>query len=425
MPIQKRNKTFHLVRRVPKRFSNVEQRSVVTISLHTDSEAKALHKAEAIWERYVEAWEAKRAGDSEDAELRFDAARELADRRGFGFLSAEKVARLPLQEIVARARVAIPENREPDKIEAAAVLGGAREPEITIERALEFFWSLAKDRIIGKSSDQVRRWKTPRIKAVSNFVSIIGNKKISEITADDMLEFRDWWLERMSSENMAANTANKDLIFVSDILKTINVKKRLKLDLPIGGLTIKHSRKNKRIRPPFSNDWIRLKLLAPGALDGLNIEARCILLGMINTGYRPSEAAGLLPQHIILDHDVPHITIKPVGRVLKTQESERIIPLVGISLEAFKLCPNGFPRYRESSITLSGTINKFLSENQLLETPDHVMYSLRHSFEDRMLAAKIDERIRCDFLGHRLSRERYGDGASLEFGQTLLQSIAL
>lgn len=31
-------------------------------------------------------------------------------------------------------------------------------------------------------------------------------------------------------------------------------------------------------------------MLSPGALDGLNGEARAILLGMVNTGYRPSEA---------------------------------------------------------------------------------------------------------------------------------------
>lgn len=36
------------------------------------------------------------------------------------------------------------------------------------------------------------------------------------------------------------------------------------------------------------------KLLGPGALSGLNTQARCILLGMINTGYRTSEGAGLL-----------------------------------------------------------------------------------------------------------------------------------
>ena len=86
--------------------------------------------------------------------------------------------------------------------------------------------------------------------------------------------------------------------------------------------------------------------------------------------------------------------------------------------------PKGFPRYQTSSASLSATVNKFLRENGLMESDDHTLYSLRHSFEDRMLAAGIDDRIRRDLFGHRLSRERYGDGAELEHQQKLLQATA-
>ena len=74
--------------------------------------------------------------------------------------------------------------------------------------------------------------------------------------------------------------------------------------------------------------------------------------------------------------------------------------------------------------TLSAVVNKFLRANGLLETPRHSFYSLRHSFEDRMLAAGIDDRIRRDLFGHRLDRERYGKGASLEHVATLVARIA-
>lgn len=146
---------------------------------------------------------------------------------------------------------------------------------------------------------------------------------------------------------------------------------------------------------------------------------------MVNTGYRPGEAAGLLPHHIRLDVDVPHISIEPEGRQLKNKVSERAIPLVGVSLEAFRECKTGFPRYQASSATLSATVNKFLREKGLLETEAHSLYSLRHSFEDRMLAAGIDERIRRDLFGHSLGRERYGEGATLAHKRDVLQAIAL
>lgn len=422
MNITRRNKTFHIVRRVPKRYEAVESRKVVWISLHTDSESIARQKAPAAWAHMVEAWEAHLAGDSDDAERRFEAARELAQVRGFRYLAADRVATLPREEFLERVRAVAKPNGEPDPIEAAAVLGGAKEPSITVERALELYWTLAKEKTFGKSEDQIRRWKNPRKRAVANFVAVAGNKDIATITPDDMLDFRQWWLERLESDGLTANAANKDLIHLGNVLKTVNKMKRLGLDLPLSGLSFKEGK--RRVRPPFSEEWIKTKLLAPGALDGLNTQARCLLLGMINTGYRPSEGAGLLPDHIRLDADVPHIEIMPVGRQLKNDQSERIIPLVGISLDAFKQCPDGFPVYRFRD-KVSDTVNKFLRENKLMESPDHSLYSLRHSFEDRMLSGGIDERIRRDLFGHKLDRERYGMGATLEHKQKLLQDIAL
>lgn len=52
------------------------------------------------------------------------------------------------------------------------------------------------------------------------------------------------------------------------------------------------------------------------------------------------------------------------------------------------------------------------------------MYSLRHSFEDRMIAAGVDDRIQRDLFGHRLDRERYGKGATLEHLQEIVQALA-
>ena len=146
---------------------------------------------------------------------------------------------------------------------------------------------------------------------------------------------------------------------------------------------------------------------------------------MINTGYRPSEGAVLSRNTIRLDCDVPHISIEPEGRQLKTQHARRKIPLVGVSLEAFLESPEGFPRYQNGSASLSATVNKYLRSRGLLETPEHSFYSLRHSFEDRMLEAGIDERVRRDLFGHTLNRERYGKGASLEHAARLLAAIAI
>ena len=418
----KRGSTYQLRRRVPKRYRSVEPRATVWASLHTDSESVAKRKAEEAWAHLVEAWEAKLSGCSEEALERYEAARELANIRGFRYLDVNKVSALPVEELIERISKIETPSGEPDVIEAAAVLGTAEEPRLTIEGALELYWTLAREKTLGKSPDQLRRWKNPRIKAIRNFVSVVGNKPIESITRDDMLDFRQYWLERIESEGLTPNSANKDLIHVGGVLKTIVKMKRLDVDLPLGDLAFREG--EKQVRPPFSDNWIKSKILRKGALTRLNDQARGLLLGMVNTGYRPSEGSALNANTIRLDVDIPHISIEPDGRQLKTPHARRIIPLTGVSLEAFKGFRDGFSRYKNKP-TASATINKYLRTNGLLETPQHSLYSLRHAFEDRMLAAGIDERIRRDVFGHSLNRERYGRGASLEHVARLMKQIAL
>ena len=422
MGITKRSKTWHLRKRVPVDYQGVESRLEIVCSLHTDSEVIARQKADQIWQHQIEAWEAKLAGDTDEAERRFDAAQRLAKARGVRYLDAEQLANLPIGEILDRVEAVPTRSGQPDVQEAEALLGGAPVPSITISRALDIYWGQAKDRILGKSSDQIRRWKNPRKKAIANLIAVIGDKPLAEISRDDMLEFRDWWLERIETEDLTSNSANKDIVHLGDVLETVNDKKRLLLVLPLGDLSLKKGKKGKR--PPFSDDWIRTKLLAPNALAGLNPQARAILLGMVNTGMRPSELAALQPEEIYLDDSVPHLSLQPLGRHLKSENAERNIPLLGVSLDALRAFPGGFARYQGNSASLSATVNKFLRENDLLETPAHSLYGLRHSFEDRMLAAKIDERIRRDIMGHSLGRERYGAGGSLEMVAELLSPIA-
>lgn len=330
--------------------------------------------------------------------------------------------KLPHDEFYARALKTMRKDGSIDPKEAEALMGVVPKPKLTLSQCLKEFWKLAHDRTIGKSEDQIRRWRNPRIKAINNLISVIGDQEIDAITADDMLDFREWWMDRIRTEGLTPNSANKDIIHIGNVLRTVNKMKRLNLNLPLSDLAIREG--EKKTRPAFSVDWIKTKLLAPGALDGLNAEARAILLGMVNTGYRPSEGAAITSAQIRLDHAVPHISIEPVGRQLKSQYARRKIPLLGVSLDAFRQFPEGFPRYRDSA-ALSATVNKFLRTHGLLETPGHSMYSLRHSFEERMMAAGIDDRARRDLFGHALDRERYGGGATLEMMRDMLKPLAL
>ena len=46
-----------------------------------------------------------------------------------------------------------------------------------------------------KTADELRRWRNPRLKAFKNFINVVGDKSVSKLTADDMLNFREWLFE--------------------------------------------------------------------------------------------------------------------------------------------------------------------------------------------------------------------------------------
>lgn len=422
MTVTRRGTTFHLRKRIPRRFLRVDDRAFVWVSLHTDSESHAKKKAAVVWAEMIEAWEAKLAGAQDDGEERMAAARSLAARRGFRFLLAPDVARLPIGEILDRAEKVVTPKGRIDKLEAAALLGGAKPPLLTVTKALKRYWNVSRDQQIGKSEDQIRRWKNPRKKAVANFIEALGaDIPIQDIGTRELFQFREWWIEKMADEGLTANSANKDFIHLVAVLRAVARPEEIDLRFDTKGLNLKE--KAKGTRPPFSENWIRERLLAPNALDGLNDEARDILLMMLNTGARPSELAALTGPEIRTEDPVPHVSIEGLGRELKTVNAKRKIPLIGVSLEAARRHPNGFPRYADNP-GLSDTINKFLRENHLLETPQHSLYGLRHAFEDRMLRAGIDNRIRADLMGHALQRERYGAGGGLEHVHAILLPIS-
>jgi integrase len=190
------------------------------------------------------------------------------------------------------------------------------------------------------------------------------------------------------------------------------------------------SEEDENTRPSFETKWIINQILMPGALASLNGEARGILLAIVETGARASEICNLPPEAIVLDHDVPHIAIRPRReredpRQIKTSTSIREVPLVGVSLAAFKANPLGFPRYRERGTQLSAVLMKHFRKWKLLPTPAHSIYSLRHAFEDRMKEAHIDDELRRILMGHALERPRYGSGGSLRWRQENLLRMVL
>jgi integrase len=424
MSILLRGQTYYLRKRVPRRFKPVEDRDHILISLHTDSKLAAETKAKNVWNDMIDAWEASMDGEAAEAKDKMAAARELAAKRGFRFMSAREVSQLPYEALMHRIEsVGMGRNHRPKEIEAAAILGGGRPEFPLLSEVLEIYWTATEAENLGKSADQIRRARAPRLKAFNNFIALVGDKQINHVTRDDFHALRNWWKDKIEKQGLTRNSANKDLVHVASTLRRVALERQLDLEFSTERLMFSE-KDEKTTRLPIPDAWIKDKILAPGALDGMNAQARGILLTMINTGARPSEIASLTAAQIHLGGPTPHISIEPVGRQLKTANARRKIPLVGCSLLGMTLNREGFPRYANKA-GVTDAINKYLRENRLFPSPDHTLYGLRHAFEDRLLAAGVDERIRRDLMGHALTRERYGAGASLSQIAEMMQRIAI
>src|SRR6476620_10318588 len=114
---------------------------------------------------------------------------------------------------------------------------------------------------------------------------------------------------------------------------------------------------------------------------------------MMESGARPSEIVNLTAAQIVLDAPIPFIRIRAEGRLLKTDHSERDIPLVGLALEAMKRHRNGFLRYFDKGSNLSATLMKYMKARKLLPTPKLSVYSFRHAFKDRLKAVEAPEEL--------------------------------
>ena len=143
---------------------------------------------------------------------------------------------------------------------------------------------------------------------------------------------------------------------------------------------------------------------------------------LLDTGMRLSEAAGLHVADIHLDHEFPHVEVRPnKARRLKTSNSKRIIPLVGDSLWAAQQVTATqqnycFPRYARDGYcngnSASAALGKWMKN--YCETGATV-HGIRHAFRDRLRAVEAPVDL-IDQLGGWSVKSvgmSYGDGYNI------------
>ena len=429
-----RHDVWHYVRRVPKSVRHIDERVLIYRSLETDSRKVARQRrdicAAADDQRWSEITPSRFGTPAPDAVMKD--LQQRAQAFGFTYMPvSEIVEKLNGEQIVQRVTALGPINgplSPKQQRDADAILGLAETPKIKISQALELYLSeIALDEQTGKSPEQLKTYTKVKRRAVANFVKLNGDMDMVEIGRDEARNFYRFWADRVQPKGdqkpLSGSSANRDLGNLRKLYRRyfehIGDENRQN---PFRNLRFA-SPKLKQVQP-FSDDWVRSKILAPDMFKGLNREATLLCFAMIETGCRPSELANIEPENIRLDDEIPHIRIRSSSkRALKSTASVREIPLVGVSLEAMKRASNGFPHYQDRGYLLSQTLLNGFKVRELLPTPNHRIYSFRHSFEKRMLEGGLDYGLRCTLMGHRNPRPEYGDGGSLTYRRDEMMKI--
>ena len=69
-----------------------------------------------------------------------------------------------------------------DSVARAALLGTVKRPAFPLSKLFEEYEAMTKDEVRDFSPNQLRVWRNSRMRAVENFVSVVGNKPINEVT---------------------------------------------------------------------------------------------------------------------------------------------------------------------------------------------------------------------------------------------------
>jgi integrase len=426
--LTRRDGTWHFVRRVPAEFARFDARGIVRhstkVRIRDDRNGRRASRIADKLNAELEAfWRASTMGPATAQNARYDYTRQYARTLGFEYVENDQLVQFPIEQLLQRLETLVSKRVANQPAARAAVLGTEKRAVPMLAKLFDEFQLLVADEIKDFSPSQLRVWRNGRLRAVANFVERVGDKPVTEVTEDDGLDYVEWWRGRITRGDGLPKTANKDIGQLSRMLKDVSIRRRLNIPDIFKGLRLRGEVEKSRV--PYDIEFIQNKLLAPGALDGLNEEARHVIYVVADTGLRPSEVVNLTEKAICLDAPIPHVKILPEGRRLKTEDSEREIPLVGVALAAMRLHPKGFPRYRDRSSSLSATLNMYLGRNGLRPTKDHSVYSLRHSFKDRLIAAEAPDSLIDSLMGHRTYKPKYGKGPSLELKLKFMSAIAL
>ncbi len=232
--LTRRGTTWHFVRRVPAEFAAMDQRGIVRhstrVRIADDRLGRRASRVADKLNKELECFWKELADGLSNADItRYDQARRQARSLGYDYIPNGDLIALPQEKRLERLEALVAKGLTTDLVARQALLGTAPRPSFSLSRLFEEYESATKDEVKDLSSDQLRIWRNGRIRAVTQFVKVVGDKPIADLTHSDAIDYSEWWRARVVEDEVAAKTANKDMGQLSRMLFITNIRRRLNL----------------------------------------------------------------------------------------------------------------------------------------------------------------------------------------------------
>lgn len=295
-------------------------------------------------------------------------------------------------------------------LKSGATMKSLRKIKTPKVEKIEFTWdSVAATyrKLKGPLSEIAERGLTRNI---GNFQKV--NSEVKDIRELEKRHARRWRDQR-EADKVSPQTIDREVSILRAALNLFYNEYDLKLTNPFSGLIIKGkatkgSGKNKRARDPFTiSEMHKLRKVCYDTSKTPDLGAMFDVICM--TGARLAEISKLQPEDVFLDHDIPHIRIRPTDeRGIKTEGSERLIPIYGHghialsnALERNKKTGWVFgKRIGEQSPNSTSAILAKKKDKVTTDPKKAGAHSCRHSISDALKAALVPKELRDALTGH-------------------------
>lgn len=388
-------------RRIPKTLQLALGKTEFVVSFKTDSHELAL----GMYDQVHDGVERELALAREKSPEKISYQATLKDLQKHSLIEDAVTEALPLdtakgEELSAKARRVLQELAISNETKAnsstwdesgelerlvAAQFGGLKKPRLTIREAQKIYIrSKRRKPTVARIDRDTRR--------VVDYLCSLMKKEdpfLWEIDREVARQFRD----RMLDEGSSPATVMRRISSIKPVIQHI-IREQLEEDLrnhfaelPVEELR-EENEKDKRealTLPEIS------KVISK--LETKNRELQDLWVLLTLTGARGNEICGMAWDDVILDHEVPHIWIRPNSIRGTKNNTKRGIPLVGAALETltlrakdYELTQPVFPSYcrTRGADAASTMLVKTMKQAQVWEKTRKVPYSLRHAHKDWM-----------------------------------------